>query len=37
VVDLWQRTGKAANARVATEVDAPAFLELLIERYAALG
>jgi inosine-uridine nucleoside N-ribohydrolase len=37
VVDLWQRTGNPANAHVATEVDAQAFLELLIERYAALG
>jgi inosine-uridine nucleoside N-ribohydrolase len=37
VVDLWRRTGKAANAHVATDVDAEAFLELLIARYAALG
>jgi inosine-uridine nucleoside N-ribohydrolase len=37
VVDLWQRTGKAANAHVATDVDPEAFLELLIARYAALG
>jgi inosine-uridine nucleoside N-ribohydrolase len=37
VVDLWQRTGRPVNAHVATEVDAQAFLELLIERYAALG
>jgi inosine-uridine nucleoside N-ribohydrolase len=36
VVDLWERTGRPANAHVATEVDAQAFLELLIERYAAL-
>jgi inosine-uridine nucleoside N-ribohydrolase len=37
VVDLWQRTGNAANARVATGVDAGAFLDLLIDRYASLG
>jgi inosine-uridine nucleoside N-ribohydrolase len=37
VVDLWQRTGRAANAHVATDVDAQAFLDLLIERYASLG
>ena len=37
VVDLWRRTGNPANAHVATDVDAQAFLELLIERYAALG
>jgi inosine-uridine nucleoside N-ribohydrolase len=37
VVDLWQRTGRPANAHVATEVDAAAFLDLLIERYASLG
>jgi inosine-uridine nucleoside N-ribohydrolase len=37
VVDLWRRTGRPANAHVATDVDAQAFLDLLIERYAALG
>jgi inosine-uridine nucleoside N-ribohydrolase len=37
VVDLWQRTGRPANAHVATDVDAQAFLDLLIERYASLG
>jgi inosine-uridine nucleoside N-ribohydrolase len=37
VVDLWRRTGRAANAQVATDVDAAAFLDLLIERYASLG
>src|SRR4051795_7020560 len=37
VVDLWQRTARPANAHVATEVDAAAFLELLIERFASLG
>jgi inosine-uridine nucleoside N-ribohydrolase len=37
VVDLWQRTGRPANAQVATDVDAQTFLDLLIERYASLG
>jgi inosine-uridine nucleoside N-ribohydrolase len=37
VVDLWNRTGRPANAHVATDVDAQAFLELLIERYRSLG
>jgi inosine-uridine nucleoside N-ribohydrolase len=37
VVDLWRRTGRPANAQVATDVDAQAFLDLLIERYASLG
>jgi inosine-uridine nucleoside N-ribohydrolase len=37
VVDLWQRTGRPANAHVATEVEAEAFLELLIERLETLG
>jgi pyrimidine-specific ribonucleoside hydrolase len=37
VVDLWERTGRPVNAHVATEVDADAFLELLIERLASLG
>jgi len=34
VVDLWRRTGKDANARVAVEIDAEAFLELLLGRIA---
>jgi inosine-uridine nucleoside N-ribohydrolase len=37
VVDLWRRTGEAPNARVAVDVDAPAFEELLGERIASLG
>jgi len=37
VVDLWERTARPPNAHVATEVDAAAFLELLIERFASLG
>ena len=34
VVDLWQRTGRTANAKVAVDVDAPGFVELLVERLA---
>jgi inosine-uridine nucleoside N-ribohydrolase len=34
VVDLWLRTGNAANAHVAVDVDADAFVELLVERIA---
>ena len=37
VVDLWRRTGRPANAHVATEVDADAFLDLLIERVRRAG
>jgi inosine-uridine nucleoside N-ribohydrolase len=37
VVDLWQRTGREPNAHVAVDVDADAFLRLLVERIAALG
>jgi inosine-uridine nucleoside N-ribohydrolase len=37
VVDLWRRTGREANARVATEIDSEAFLELLLGRLEALG
>jgi pyrimidine-specific ribonucleoside hydrolase len=32
VVDLWRRTEREPNAHVAVEVDAHAFLELLVER-----
>jgi inosine-uridine nucleoside N-ribohydrolase len=32
VVDLWRRTEREPNAHVAVDVDADAFLELLIER-----
>jgi inosine-uridine nucleoside N-ribohydrolase len=37
VVDLWRRTGNEPNARVAVDVDAAAFVELLAERIATLG
>jgi inosine-uridine nucleoside N-ribohydrolase len=32
VVDVWKRTGREANARVAVGIDAPGFIELLLER-----
>ena len=34
VVDLWRRTDRPANARVAVEIDADGFVELLLERLA---
>jgi inosine-uridine nucleoside N-ribohydrolase len=37
VVDLWRVTGAEPNAHVAVEVDAPAFLDLLVERIGSLG
>jgi inosine-uridine nucleoside N-ribohydrolase len=37
VVDLWRRTGNGPNAHVAVAVDGGAFIELLLERIAALG
>jgi inosine-uridine nucleoside N-ribohydrolase len=37
VVDLWRRTGQPPNAHVGIDVDAPAFVELLVERIASLG
>ena len=37
VVDVWRRTGREPNAHVAVEIDAPGFLELLLERIAAPG
>jgi inosine-uridine nucleoside N-ribohydrolase len=37
VVDLWRVTGHEPNAHVAVEVDAPAFLEMLVERIGSLG
>jgi pyrimidine-specific ribonucleoside hydrolase len=37
VVDLWRRTGRPANAHVAVEIDAPAFVELLLDRLASLA
>jgi pyrimidine-specific ribonucleoside hydrolase len=36
VVDLWRRTGKPPNARVGVDIDADAFLELLVERIGGL-
>jgi inosine-uridine nucleoside N-ribohydrolase len=37
VVDVWQRTGRPPNAHVGVDVEADAFLELLVERIASLG
>ena len=37
VVDRWHRTDRAPNAHVGVEIDADAFLELLLERIATLG
>ena len=37
VVDLWRRTDRRANASVGVAIDSSAFVELLIERIAALG
>src|ERR671937_1530817 len=37
VVDVWRRTGREANAHVAVDVDAAAFVELLVERVGSLG
>jgi inosine-uridine nucleoside N-ribohydrolase len=37
VVDLWRVTGHEPNAHVAVEVDAAAFLDLLVERIGRLG
>ena len=37
VVDLWQISGRPANAHVGVEVDGPAFLDLLVERIGSLG
>jgi inosine-uridine nucleoside N-ribohydrolase len=36
VVDVWKRTGREANARVAVGIDAPGFIELLLERLGSL-
>jgi purine nucleosidase/pyrimidine-specific ribonucleoside hydrolase len=36
VVDLWKRTGREPNANVAVGIDAPAFVDLLLERLASL-
>jgi inosine-uridine nucleoside N-ribohydrolase len=36
VVDLWQRTGSEPNADVGVDIDADAFVELLLDRIAGL-
>jgi inosine-uridine nucleoside N-ribohydrolase len=36
VVDMWRRTGRAANAHVAVGIDSAAFVELLVERVGSL-
>ena len=36
VVDLWQRTGRSANAHVGVDLDTGAFFDLLVERIARL-
>ena len=36
VVDVWRRTGRGPNAHVAVDIDAPAFVELLVERIGSL-
>ncbi len=36
VVDLWRRTGQEPNVDVGVGIDAPSFLELLLERIASL-
>ncbi|MBA2360069.1 MAG: nucleoside hydrolase [Actinobacteria bacterium] len=37
VVDLWKRTGIEPNAHAAVEVDAEAFIRLLLERLSSFG
>jgi inosine-uridine nucleoside N-ribohydrolase len=37
VVDLWQISGREANAHVGVDVDGAAFLDLLVERIGSLG
>jgi inosine-uridine nucleoside N-ribohydrolase len=37
VVDVWRRTGRPANAKVAVDIDAEGFVELLLERIGSLG
>ena len=37
VVDLWRRTGNGPNANVAVDIDAEAFLSLLVERLSRLS
>jgi inosine-uridine nucleoside N-ribohydrolase len=36
LVDLWERMGQPPNCHVATGIDAPGFVELLIERISSL-
>jgi inosine-uridine nucleoside N-ribohydrolase len=36
VVDLWRRSGREANAKVAVGIDSAAFVELLVERVGSL-
>ena len=36
VVDLWRVSGREANAHVGVDVDAPRFLDMLVERIASL-
>ena len=36
VVDVWCRSGRAANAKVAVGIDSAAFVELLVERVGSL-
>jgi purine nucleosidase len=37
VVDVWRRSGREPNAHAGVDIDADAFLELLIERLNSLG
>ena len=37
VVDVWHVTDGPLNSHVGVDVDAPRFLELLVERIASLG
>jgi inosine-uridine nucleoside N-ribohydrolase len=37
VVDLWRRTGNEPNAKVAVDIEAEAFLSLLVERLSRLS
>ena len=36
VVDVWKRTGREPNARVAVGIDADGFIELLLDRLGSL-
>jgi inosine-uridine nucleoside N-ribohydrolase len=36
-VDRWSRMGWEPNAHVAVSIDAPAFLDLLVDRLISLG